>query len=77
MSFCPRCESTRDDCRVEMEGKEDGQLVWTIFHCGRCSFTWRDTELPESIDINQRDPWFKVDPDDPDRYVNILPPTRP
>src|SRR3546814_8531211 len=39
---CPRCGG--DHTRVEYQGKEDGQVIWTVHYCTACCFTWRDTE---------------------------------
>ena len=58
---CPRCAGERN--RLEREGREDGRVLWRVFHCERCAFTWRDSEPAASIDPNERDPWFQVDPD--------------
>ena len=47
---CPRCQAAKEHLRTEYEGREGGELVWTVFYCRRCSFTWRDSEPAESID---------------------------
>ena len=71
--ICPRCQSDEKHLRKEHEGYEQGVLVWTVFHCQRCAFTWRDSEPPESIDHNQRESWFHVDADDTDSYPYNIP----
>ena len=71
---CPRCQAGEEHQRTEYQGKESGEVIWTVFHCLRCAFTWRDTEPAESIEYDKRDPWFRVDPDQPEKYQhNILP----
>ena len=71
---CPRCG--RPGPRREHEGREDGELLWTVWHCNACSFTWRASEPAESIDPEQRPAWFAVDPDDRARYHHNIPPAR-
>ncbi len=71
---CPRCE--RPEPRREQDGHEQGRLLWTVWHCTACSFTWRDSEPAESIDPARRGRWFAVDPDDTDRYRHNIPPAR-
>ena len=77
MTHCPRCCSDLSHCRKELEGMESGQLVWIIWHCMRCSFTWRNTEPPQSIDPAVREPFSSVDPDHPEKYGQNIPPARP
>jgi hypothetical protein len=60
--------------RVEHEGKENGEIVWTVRYCKRCCFTWRDIEPAQSIDYELRDPWFRVNPDEPEQYMYNIPP---
>lgn len=72
MSNCPRCQG--DQTRVEHEGVEDGQTVWTVYYCEACCFTWRDTEPAESIDASVRPKIFRVDPSEAERYPVIIPP---
>ena len=64
MISCPRCCADHSQCRKEHQGTESGKLVWTIWHCLRCSFTWRDTEPAQSIDYSVREPFSRLDPDD-------------
>ena len=72
--ICPRCQSGKQHLRKEHEGKEKGKLLWTVYHCQRCSFTWRDSEDAESIDHDKREAWFRVDPDNRDNYPHNIPP---
>ena len=76
MNACPRCLSAEEHLRVEHQGREDGAVVWTVYHCNRCSFTWRDSEPAESIDPEVRDPDFRIFPDEPERYRYNIPPAR-
>ena len=73
---CPRCNTNQDRCRLEHEGRENGTLVWTVYYCEACSFTWRDSEPAESIDYKTRDPWFRVDANQADSYPHNIPPAK-
>ena len=73
---CPRCKAGQNHCRIEHEGTEQGELVWTVFYCQRCAFTWRDSEPPESIDHEKRGEWFEVDTDKPEQYPHNIPPAK-
>ncbi|MFT5133106.1 MAG: C4-type Zn-finger protein [Gammaproteobacteria bacterium] len=74
---CPRCASEAKHLRTEHQGVESGEVIWTVYYCKRCSFTWRDSELPESIDYEAREAWFRVDPDKRDQYPHNIPPAKP
>ena len=73
---CPRCQSAEEHLRTEYEGREEGELIWTVFYCRRCSFTWRDSEPAESIDYAEREAWFRADPDHPEKYGQNIPPAK-
>ena len=73
---CPRCNAEKEHCRVEHEGREEGVLVWTVYYCEACAFTWRDSEPPESIDYEKRDAWFRVDPGQVEKYPQNIPPSK-
>ena len=75
MSTCPRCNGDR--AIKAHEGYEDDELLWTIYRCAACAFTWRDSEPPQSIDWNVREAWFRVDPENPERYPYNIPPAKP
>ena len=76
MTSCPRCRADRSHCRKEWEGAESGKRVWTVWHCLRCSFTWRDSEPARSTDYAVREAFFRVDPDRPEAYGQNIPPAR-
>ncbi len=73
---CPRCRSAEEHLRVEYQGREGDEIVWTVFHCRRCSFTWRDSEPDESTDYAKREAWFRADPDHPEEYKHNIPPAK-
>ena len=73
---CPRCKSAQENLRTEYQGREGGELVWTVFYCRRCSFTWRDSEPAETIDYEQREAWFRADPENADKYQHNIPPAK-
>jgi C4-type Zn-finger protein len=76
MTGCPRCRSAHTHCRRQWQGFESGNLVWTVWHCERCCFTWRDTEPARSIDNAVREAFSRVDPDRPEQYGQNIPPAR-
>lgn len=67
---CPRCG--KENLRLEYEGKEDNKVIWRIYHCNLCSFTWRDTEPEHITNFEKRDSDFRVYPDDLERYPIVL-----
>jgi C4-type Zn-finger protein len=73
MSACPRCQTT--ELRTEYQGREGKQVVWTVLHCMRCSFTWRDIEPPDTTVPEKRDPFFNLNPDEIDKFPVVLPPS--
>jgi hypothetical protein len=74
MHACPRCLGTA--IRTEYEGREDGTTVWSILYCGTCSFSWRTSEPPSTIDPLVRNPDFRIDASDLDRFPVVLAPAR-
>ncbi len=76
MNGCPRCKAATADCRQEHQGREDGVVVWTVWHCTRCRFTWRDSEPATSNDWSARPAWSRVDPAHPENYRYNIPPAR-
>ena len=73
---CPRCRSAKEHLRVEYQGREGDVVLWTVYHCNRCSFTWRDSEPAESIDYAEREAWFRADPNHPEKYKHNIPPAK-
>ena len=71
---CPRCRAAPEACVQELQGMEDGAVLWTVFHCQRCSFTWRDSESERSISYDVREAWFRVDTENLDQYPYNIPP---
>lgn len=69
---CPRCRNRQ--IRVEYQGREGEEIAWTVLHCLRCSFTWRDSEPATTIVAGQRDQFFTVDARQIDKYPIVLPP---
>jgi len=76
MTRCPRCRADHSHCCKEWQGVESGKLVWTVWHCTRCSFTWRDSEPARSIDYAVREVFSRVDPDRSEDYDQNIPPAR-
>lgn len=74
---CPRCQAKQQDLRTEHHGKEAGEIVWTVYYCQRCAFTWRDSEPSASIDYEARDAWFRADPDAMEKYPHNIAPAKP
>ncbi len=73
---CPRCKADNKYQRTEHQGRENGEIIWTIYYCQRCAFSWRDSEPAESIDYEVREAWFRVDPDRPEDYHHNIPPAK-
>ncbi len=71
MTACPRCLNT--NATVYHEGKENNELVWTLFGCPDCYFHWRDSEPAESIDPAKRLAIFQVDTSAEDSYAMVIP----
>ena len=71
---CPRCNAGEEYLRIEHQGREGAEILWTVYYCQHCCFTWRDSEPAESIDPEQRDPWFRVDPERREEYRHNIPP---
>jgi len=65
---CPRCQNEEKFCVVQHHGKEQGQVVWTVYNCSQCSFSWRDSEPSESIDHATREQWLNINPDNPELF---------
>jgi hypothetical protein len=76
MTRCPRCRADHSHCYKEWQGVESGKLVWTVWHCMHCSFTWRDTEPARSIDYAVREAFSRIDPDRSEDYDQNIPPAR-
>jgi Zn ribbon nucleic-acid-binding protein len=55
---CPRCDSS--DTAEVYAGKEDNVILWHVYHCNSCAFTWRDTEPAVTIDPKQRPSWARL-----------------
>lgn len=69
-AVCGRCKS--DGAVTDYEGRQDAVLVWTIYRCPTCNFSWRDSEPPSAIDPHTRSADFAVDAANLDRYPKIL-----
>ena len=77
MTICPRCRAGQSHCRMEWQGAAGAaKPPWTVWHCRRCSFTWRDTEPARSIDYNARKAFARVDPDHAEKYAQAIPSAR-
>ena len=68
--LCPRCSST--NATEDYQGRQDDTVVWTIFRCITCCFSWRDSEPASAIGIGARSADFAVDAKNLDRYPRIL-----
>jgi C4-type Zn-finger protein len=72
--ICPRCGES--DIRKDYEAKEDGRVLWSVWHCNSCCFSWRDSEPPTAIDPAVRDRDFHLEADRLPGYPEVLAPTR-
>lgn len=71
--ICPRCHA--GVTVTDYEARVAGQIVWTIFRCGKCAFSWRSSEPETTIGLDRRDRRFGVDADRPESYAVVLPPS--
>lgn len=70
---CPRCQSA--GALPDFSGMEQETMVWTIFRCRACCFSWRDSEPASAIDGKLRAAEFALDISDPDRFPIVLQPS--
>ncbi|MFZ2628458.1 MAG: non-oxidative hydroxyarylic acid decarboxylases subunit D [Rugosibacter sp.] len=69
---CPRCASAKT---AQMHvGMENGQPLWTVWHCQSCAYTWRDSEPAASIDPQSRPAWAQLQGVDFDSLRQVIPP---
>lgn len=54
--ICPRC----DDTQAYKIFDAPENAVWSVYHCPRCYFVWRNTEEAEVTDPEHYDPRFKL-----------------
>ena len=54
--ICPRCDHS--EARKIFDAPENA--VWTVHHCPRCDFVWRNTEELEVTDPVRYDTRFKL-----------------
>lgn len=73
-TICPRCEST--GVTQMHAGMENGQILWRVWHCKDCAYTWRDSEPAESIDPKVRPAWAQMKGVDIDSLRQVIPPAR-
>jgi hypothetical protein len=71
---CPRCLS--DDTYTCREGKENGQVVWTMYYCNACDFNWRDSEPETTINSERRPSVFRMDPTQIENFDVVIPPLK-
>ena len=71
---CPRCAANSDRCREEYKGLAGDTVVWTVYHCLDCSFTWRDCEPDTVVNHGMRQPWANLTSLDPEIYPHNIPP---
>ena len=69
-TLCPRCSSP--GAIEDYQGREEDMVVWTIFRCKVCCFSWRDSEPASTIGVGVRSADFAVDAGNLDRYPKIL-----
>jgi C4-type Zn-finger protein len=70
--ICPRCET--DKTAQMRQGKEHGKVIWSVWHCHHCAFTWRDSEPAASIDPAQRPAWAQLKGVDLNTLRSVIPP---
>jgi hypothetical protein len=73
---CPRCLADKKSVRLEHSAARDGVQLWSVLHCTRCSFTWRTSEPPASIDPTRRPKWAQMTSVNPADYRVNIPPAK-
>jgi transposase-like protein len=73
---CPRCASGSEHSKLQHAGREEGRLVWQVFRCERCAFTWRSTEPPRTLDPALRERWTYMSDLNPTNYRSGIAPAR-
>jgi C4-type Zn-finger protein len=76
LTACPRCLADVQLIRVEHSAARNGVLLWSILHCNRCSFTWRTSEPPASIESSRRAKWAQMTNTNPADYRSNIPPAK-
>ncbi|MEL0082461.1 MAG: non-oxidative hydroxyarylic acid decarboxylases subunit D [Gammaproteobacteria bacterium] len=72
MNSCPRCDKT--NLRLEHQGREQGEVVWTIFYCEDCGYSFRDSEDERVLVRDQRRPEFNLESTNPEDYPFMMAP---
>lgn len=70
--MCPRC-CRNDNPRVELRGMENGSVVWTLYYCERCNYSFRDTEEEAVLNPKKRKAIFQVDLDHLEHFKPMFP----
>jgi transposase-like protein len=71
METCPRC--AHSNLRLEHEGREDGELIWSSYYCQSCHYSFRDSEPENILNRDKRDPYFNLDTVDPADFTTLFP----
>jgi hypothetical protein len=72
--LCPRCETGA--AILAHRGTEAGAVIWQVWHCSACAFTWRDSEPAETVDPQHRPPWAQLRGVDLSGLRQVIPPAR-
>lgn len=72
MNSCPRCD--KSNLRLEHEGKENGQVVWSIYYCQECGYSFRDSESERVLVRENRPDEFNLKSTNPEDYPFMMPP---
>ena len=67
---CPRCEGGAT--KPVHAGLEGGAILWQVFHCDHCAFTWRDSEPESSINPRRRPEWAQLKGIDLNKFKQII-----
>ena len=71
-AHCPRCAVA--NAAPMHVGSENGQPLWTVWHCAACAYTWRDSEPAETIDPRKRPAWAQLQGVDLNSLRQVIPP---
>ena len=53
--------------------RKDGKVIWNLFYCQACNYSFRDTETENVLTPASRKAIFQVDADNRDIYKPMMP----
>ena len=66
---CVRC---LNDSASKVADAPDGSGAWEIYFCEKCRYSWRSSEEDYIVDIEKRNPKFRITNQDLERMENEI-----